>query len=331
MPGETTERAPEGCTKPSCSPRSCPQFPSLIPLFPPVPLGESQTQRFKVSSHSGPLLSSFSRQIINFRLPDSRAASPPLLPAGIPPEAIAGSPLPLRDPTSSRSPSSPVSVSQLPTTPPAPPAPGSCRPSSFPSTSLSEDGSSLADPKPLPPRLTSAHPLGPRQAQELEEEELQSGPQPHHAPSVWLPSVVSAQQALGEAGWGHTRPPPTQALFREGFWSLSSCRLRLPPAGHLNPGSHSGPDPVLLRAVAAPDVQGVERDWERLLHMMPEKTLKINTNSSLWGSETAGLPAPLGYSNPLGFPVQLLPFLACVQEKWTELGSNPSSANSICP
>lgn len=87
---------------------------------------------------------------------------------------------------------------------------------------------------------------------------------------------------------------------------LESVILQASPTpllGTSTPGSHSGPDPVLLRAVAAPDRQGVERDWERLLHMVPEKTPKINTNSSLWGSETAGLPAPLGYSNPLGFPV----------------------------
>lgn len=97
------ERAPDCCTKADCSPRSCPQLPSpalaLTPLFLPVLLDESQTQRLKVSSHGQPsFFPPFSRQIINFRLPDSRAASPPLLPAGIPPRARAGSPVPISDP-----------------------------------------------------------------------------------------------------------------------------------------------------------------------------------------------------------------------------------------
>lgn len=106
MPGETCRKS-SCCTKPDCSPWTCPLLPSLPPctvpaltsLFLPVLLDESQTQRLKVSSHGGPsFFSPFSRQIINFRLPDSRADSPPPLPAGIPPEARAGSPVLLRDP-----------------------------------------------------------------------------------------------------------------------------------------------------------------------------------------------------------------------------------------
>lgn len=76
---------------------------ALTPLLLPVLLEESQTQTLKASSHGGPSFFSplFSGQIINFRLPDSRAASPPPLPARIPPEARAGSPLLPQDPRTS--------------------------------------------------------------------------------------------------------------------------------------------------------------------------------------------------------------------------------------
>ena len=84
--------------------------------------------------------------------------------------------------------------------------------------------SCLSAPKPLVPRPTSAGPRGQCQARELQNEGQQSGRGPSHARPALL-TVVAAQQALGEAGCGNARPPPTQPLFREGFWCLSARPL----------------------------------------------------------------------------------------------------------
>lgn len=106
-------------------------------------------------------------------------------------------------------------------------------------------------PKPAVPRLTSAQPRGWSQAQKAQDQGQQSGPRPRHARSARLLSVVVARQALGEAGWGRTRPPPTRSLFREGFWTLSS-----PPGGACLPAGHlrQGPSPILIQ----PGLRGAE-------------------------------------------------------------------------
>lgn len=105
-------------------------------------------------------------------------------------------------------------------------------------------------------------------------------------------------------------------------------------AGHPTPGSQPHPDPAQAQSCSSPGPagSGVGRGWgPHLLHMMPEETLETHTDSSVWGSETAGLPAPLCYSNPLGLPVQLSPFSRVQETPRTELGSNPCSASFIRP
>lgn len=239
MPGETCRKS-SCCTKPDCSPWTCPLLPSLPPctvpaltsLFLPVLLDESQTQRLKVSSHGGPsFFSPFSRQIIITSdsqipgrtlphrclqefLPRPEQEAPSC--SGTPCHSLRAAPTMLAPPPTGRTQAG-LGGARTPRQGPGRRPPAPAVPSDW---AEQEVRSCLAAPKPSAPRPTSAGPRGQCQARELQDEGQQSGLGPGHA----CPALLTTGRGSAGAGrggvWKH-QAASHQPLFREGFWCLS--------------------------------------------------------------------------------------------------------------
>lgn len=114
----------------------------------------------------------------------------------------------------------------------------------------------------------------------------------------------------GEAGWGHTRPPPIQPLFREGFWNLSL--LQAVPAsllGTSTPGSQPPPGPAPSQRCSgresSPSPTGSWEGWAvksaQAARGDPANKYKF-VSLELWDS---WCPRPLGLLQLPGVPSQL--------------------------
>lgn len=151
--------------------------------------------------------------------------------------------------------------------------------------------------------------------------------QPRTPPcSLRLAAVCGRGSAGAGVGGVGTHQAASHPVFVQGgLWNLSSLRgRRLPPCW----APRLGAGPIGIRGGLESSPTGSWEGWGQHLRAGPEETLKRNTDVSLWGSRTAGLPAPFGYSNPCGFQFSVFPFSPVDRKSrlsWVQTPAQPIS------